>query len=925
MVAGKRAAARTCPLGMDAIIRPCMPLQKTSGILLRRRHHKLQYYQASVVSEELLQTTPQSIGKYEYFKLGATTLRQLVNYGKIKKTSAVAKLLNKKPDGILTRLGRVVAVVEYKQPSKLQTAAHIKKAIQQEISVAKSLCNALIVTDGSKTIWINAQRDERIRDQAGNELATLFHPQNIGNVNQLEVVLDQVCESINKKNSQLTSSTVVDPTPLASRLWQTIWVATGKSPVKCLYNVVELFIFKFLSDLKVLDPDFAFAKVYERSKVNQEKALEFYAANTRPEIIKLFPKSELDGTTIINGTIFVTEVGAPNLTQATLFARSLEHLNKYGEEFGSLTRIDKQFKTKLYESFLKQEVEALGQYFTPRSVVQSVIRMGGFADPGYSFAAKRYCDPFCGVGGFPLELINLNEGMQNALRPKNSGKIEPNFILHGFDKGFERDDERTIILAKANMLIYIAEILFANPQCTQSFAEIFNTTFRLFKDNLGTFGHIISTESEKYDVILSNPPYVTSGSSIIKEELQKKAETKSAYKVNALGLEGLSIEWIVNSLKVGGRAFVIIPDGILGRGNGNKLRDFILERCFLEGIVALPPRTFFSNAELTFIMAVTKKPEPIDGQWAKQTEPVFTYLVSNIGERLTSVRREEIAENDLPEMEKLFKVFMGAKSSSKEILERESARCKIQPISKFKSPNHWVVDRWWSNEERIQLGLVEEIKPVSAKEIAQDMAALQKKLKGVKDLYDKNVKIGASKKVTLGDTTLFELSIGARVLRSDLSQDDTLIPVFSSNVSLPFGYVTHQTFKSYDEPTIIWGIDGNFDFSLKPKGYKFSFTDHCGAIRLKSKKISAEYLLYALRHQAVVESFDRSFRASLTNMKKFTVELPTLNDKSFDLSRQKKLADRFAAVDKALLELLEAKKEFDNKFKRFTAPMAFLS
>lgn len=877
------------------------------------------------MSEELLQTTPQSIGKYEYFKLGATTLGQLVKHGKIKKTAAVGKLINKKPDGILTHLGRVVAVVEYKQPSTLKTPAQIKRAIEQEVHVAKALCNVLIVTDGSKTLWVNSQREERIRDRFGNELAMVFHPQNIGNINQLEAVLDQVCASVDKSNSQLASSTVIDPTPLATRLWQTIWVATGKSPVKCLYNVVELFIFKFLSDLKVLDADYAFANVYERSKVSHETALEFYATNTRREILKLFPKSTLDGTTIINGTIFVTETGAPNLTQATLFARSLEHLNKYGEEFGSLTQIDKQFKTKLYESFLKQEVEALGQYFTPRSVVQSVIRMGAFDEPSYAFAGKRYCDPFCGVGGFPLELINLNEGMQNALRPKASGKIAPNFTLHGFDKGFERDDERTIILAKANMLIYIAETLFANPQCTQSFADVFNSTFRLFKDNLGTFGHIITDESEKYDVILSNPPYVTSGSSIIKEELQSKEATKKAYKINALGLEGLSMEWIVNSLKFGGRAFVVIPDGILGRANGNKLRDFMLHHCFLDGIVALPPRTFFSNAELTYILAITKKPEPVDGHWVEQTAPVFTYLVSNIGERLTSVRREEIPENDLPEMEKLFKVFMASKTSSKKMLEAESGRCKIQPIGKFAGPNHWVVDRWWSNEERVELGISEDLKPVSAEEIAKDMADLNKMLKSVKELYAKNTLIGNAKSVTLGDISLFSMSIGERVLRKDLSQDNTLVPVFSSNVAQPFGYVAHKSFASYDEPTIIWGIDGNFDFSLKQKGYEFSITDHCGALRLKSKKLSSEYLLYALRHQAVIESFDRSFRASLTNMKKFTVEVPILDDETFDLARQKTLAKQFAAVDKALLDLREAKTNFDEKFRRFTAPMAFLA
>lgn len=57
----------------------------------------------------------------------------------------------------------------------------------------------------------------------------------------------------------------------------------------------------------------------------------------------------------------------------------------------------------------------------------------------------------------------MNEGMKYCYTPNSSGKIKLPFAIHGFDKGFERDDERTIILAKANMLIYLTEILFANP------------------------------------------------------------------------------------------------------------------------------------------------------------------------------------------------------------------------------------------------------------------------------------------------------------------------------------------------------------------------------------------------------------------------------------------------------------------------------
>ena len=167
----------------------------------------------------------------------------------------------------------------------------------------------MIVTDSTKTVWVNALTGDKIQDANGNELKAVFHPFIVKNLTGLEYLLDEVTASISATNSKIKSPKLVDPSSLAARLWQTIWVATGKSPVKCLYNVVELFIFKFLSDLHVLPDDVAFANIYQKALASPEEALDFYAVNTRRRIYKLFPPG-VDGTTIINGTIFVNEEGA---------------------------------------------------------------------------------------------------------------------------------------------------------------------------------------------------------------------------------------------------------------------------------------------------------------------------------------------------------------------------------------------------------------------------------------------------------------------------------------------------------------------------------------------------------------------------------------------------------------------------------------
>jgi type I restriction-modification system DNA methylase subunit len=865
------------------------------------------------MSEELLQTLPQQIGKYTYYRLGSTTLNQLQAAGIIPK-KAYDELKINKPDGLVIYHGKVRAVVEYKLPKNLKSKKDIEKAIGQEIHVAKALCNLLIVTDSTKSFWVNPHTGEMIKDSNGKEIETVFHPFVVKNISSIEAILEEIEASISKSNSTLMAPVSLDPTPLATRLWQTIWVATGKSPVKCLYNVVELFIFKFLSDLAVLPEDIAFNKIYQKSKDDAEDALDFYARNTRPRIVKLFPHGA-DGTTIINGTIFVSENGDANLSQSILFQRSLSHLNEYAQEVGSLTKIDKQFKTKLYESFLKQEVEALGQHFTPRKVVQSVIRMAGVNLPGFQFAGKRICDPFCGVGGFPLEILNMNEDLRNQYRPDAKGKIKLPFVLHGFDKGFERDDERTIILAKANMLIYLAELLFVNPECSVEFASVFNSTFRLFKDNLGTFGHILE-EEERYDFIFSNPPYVTSGSGIIKEEIRKTPRTANVYPVNALGLEGLSMEWIIRSLVPGGRTFLIIPDGILARVGGKKLRDYILRECFLDAIVSLPVRTFFGNWEHTYILALTKKQKPE----ATQEDPVFTYLVSDIGERLTSVKREEIEADDLPEMETLFRIFMAAKGSTKALLEGQSRRCKIQDIQRFRDEPHWVVDRWWTKSELKKLPGVVEVEDISL----ADLRELGNRFNSAVSDYENTVTHAADgfenwTEVCLGDAELFSLAIGDRVLKPQTLKDATesvKVPVYSANVKKPMGYIPTSNIKEFEVQSILWGIDGNFEFSLIEAGVNFATTDHCGLLRVKTPDILPQFLLFALDAQRREETFDRSFRASLANMGRFRIRIPVKSDGEFDVEAQKVIATRFSDAQEKREQLELAKQKLDAAYKK---------
>ena len=52
--------------------------------------------------------------------------------------------------------------------------------------------------------------------------------------------------------------------------------------------------------------------------------------------------------------------------------------------------------------------------------------------------------------------------------------------------------------------------------------------------------------------------------------------------------------------------------------------------------------------------------------------------------------------------------------------------------------------------------------------------------------------------------------------------------------------------EDFTHPSLLWGIDGNFDLQYVPSGQAFATTDHCGTVQILEPSIIPEYLLYAI-------------------------------------------------------------------------------
>lgn len=784
------------------------------------------------MSEELIQrnlvAAPEHMGLWDYYNIGATSLKAL-KAAKIIPNKNYAAFEGKKPDVLIVKKPVVIAAIEYKHPSQFKTPKQIETAIQQEIGTAQALnAKIYIVTDGKKSFWINPLTGNRIKLDSGEPVSTVFDQ----NSDECIKLISKIISSINKNNDTILASAIVDPLPLAQQVWQDLWAVSGATPENCLYTFVEVFIFKYLSDLGVLSGMYCFDNLLAQYKGNSENAvLEFYAKTVRPKIKELFPRNPKDNTTIINGTIFVSKDDRAVDGYAVVFRKILERF----EKFGTLENIDYDFKSKLFETFLKESISKKnwGQFFTPLKVVRSIVDMAD-VHPGMSI-----CDPACGVGKFLLEPI-LHD--LNRYFKIENGELKPQITLSGFDKGFDKDEQKTIILAKANMLIYLSTLIRENPGLTVDFANLFNETFLLQTNSiLGTLAH---PAQSKYDLILTNPPYVMSGSSNLKDEIAKQEELKKYYSISAMGIEGLFMEWIIRALKPGGKAFIVVPDGIMNRGNDKRLRDFILEECEIEAVISLPINTFFTTNKKTYILAITKKiPVILDGIEVKEKQKnrVFTYLCSEIGESRDTYRFD-IEQNDLAKAAGLFNMFKGAKS----YFTTDDNRCKIVDVDAFYSGAHWCVERWWTQEERIALGIEEESERVTLEgfaEMVDDIAiTLAQFEEPIRDLIKKK----EHSQIKIVNKPLAEIldpiKGKSKYTRKYGDAHKGQYPVYSASSSVPLTFL--DSFD-YDGKYLSWSTNG-FAGTVRVLSGRFSINGDRGLLIPKTDTLDIDYLRYVL-------------------------------------------------------------------------------
>ena len=269
---------------------------------------------------------------------------------------------------------------------------------------------------------------------------------------------------------------------------------------------------------------------------------------------------------------------------------------------------DRDTKGDVYEYMLGKIASAgqNGQFRTPRHIIQLMVELTAPAP------SDVVCDPACGTGGFLVATGEyLREHHAKALLDAELREHFHHRLFHGFDF-----DNTMLRIGSMNMLLHGVE----NPDIRYRDS--------LAQDHAG--------EEEKYTLVLANPPFAGSlDYENCAKDLQQIVKTKKT--------ELLFLALFLRLLKPGGRAAVIVPEGVLfGSSKAHKeIRRILVEDQKLDAVISLPAGVFKPYAGVSTAILVFTKTN------SGGTDFVWFYDVEADGWSLDDKRTPLLAEEKL--------------------------------------------------------------------------------------------------------------------------------------------------------------------------------------------------------------------------------------------------------------------------------------
>ena len=250
-----------------------------------------------------------------------------------------------------------------------------------------------------------------------------------------------------------------------------------------------------------------------------------------------------------------------------------------------------------------------GQFRTPRHIIDFIVKV---VNPGKT---DKILDPACGTAGFLISAFkHIQQTNEKGLTPDDRKRLIQNFVGYDISPDMVR-------LSLVNLYLHG----FSDP-------------------HIWEYDTLSSEErwDESYDVILANPPFMSPKGGI---------RPHKKFSISSNRSEVLFVDYIAEHLNKGGRAGIIVPEGVIFQsGSAYKdVRKMLIDN-YLYAVVSLPAGVFnpYSGVKTSVLL--------MDKEFAKKNNEVLFVKIDNDGYGL-GAQRNVVKGGQLEEAVKLLHQF----------------------------------------------------------------------------------------------------------------------------------------------------------------------------------------------------------------------------------------------------------------------------
>ena len=345
-------------------------------------------------------------------------------------------------------------------------------------------------------------------------------------------------------------------------------------------------------------------------------------------------------------------------------------------------------KGTIYEGLLQKNAEdtksGAGQYFTPRPLIKAMVAVM-CPEP-----MQTICDPACGTGGFFLAAHDyISENHRSTLTREHK-----EFLRFNTFAGTDIVDN---VVRLCVMNLYLHGIGGTKSPITTA-------------DSLNT------DTSERYDLVLTNPPFGNRSSITIAADGNKRNNASLTYErddfwATTSNKQFNFLQHIKTILKTDGRAAVVLPDNVLfERGTGETIRRQLLKQFDVHTLLRLPTGIFYAQGVKANVLFFDKRPAR-EELW---TQKLWIYDLRT--DKRFTLKTNPLRDADLQD-------FISVYSPNNRYERVETERFRAFTYEELTQREHANLDIFWLKEDSLEDAADLPAPDVLAAEITENLAS----------------------------------------------------------------------------------------------------------------------------------------------------------------------------------------------------------